>query len=102
MGLLRGLNGAPKRTSMGPLEGPHKKKKVKQYLTRDLRGHEVAPYLGALTGTLRISIGQRAPSAPTLLRKPIGMAFFNIQVLLKNSKIPEFRSNQQSGLTEKL
>jgi hypothetical protein len=39
MGLLRGLNGAPKRTSMGPLEGPHKREKVKQYLTRELRGH---------------------------------------------------------------
>jgi hypothetical protein len=28
---------------MGPLEGG----KVKQYLTRDLRGHEVGPYLVA-------------------------------------------------------
>jgi hypothetical protein len=28
---------------MGPLEGPHKREKVKQYLTRDLRG----PYLVA-------------------------------------------------------
>jgi hypothetical protein len=45
MGLLRGLNGAPRRTSMGPLQGPHKREKVKQYLTRDLRGHEVGPYL---------------------------------------------------------
>jgi hypothetical protein len=60
---------------MGPLEGPHKREKVKQYLTRDLRGHEVGLYLvarssgksalmgplegpmGALTGTLRVSIG---------------------------------------------
>jgi hypothetical protein len=25
---------------MGFLEGPHKREKVKQYLTRDLRGHE--------------------------------------------------------------
>jgi hypothetical protein len=74
MGLLRGPNGAPRRTSMGPLEGPHKREKAKQYLTRDLRGHEVGPYLvargsgksalmgplkgpmGALTGTLRVSI----------------------------------------------
>jgi hypothetical protein len=29
------------------------------------------------------------------------MAFFNIQVLLKSSEIPEFRNNQQSGFTEK-
>jgi hypothetical protein len=75
MGLLRGLNGTPRRTSLGPLEGPHKREKVKQYLTRDLREHEVGPYLiarrsgksalmgplegpmGALTGTLRVSIG---------------------------------------------
>jgi hypothetical protein len=42
MGLLRRLNGAP-RTSMGRLEGPHKREKVKRYLTRDLRRHEVAP-----------------------------------------------------------
>jgi hypothetical protein len=44
MGLLRGLNGDLRRTSMGPLEGPHKREKVKQYLTRDLRGHEGGPY----------------------------------------------------------
>jgi hypothetical protein len=37
----------------------------------------------------------------TLFRKPIGMAFSNIQVLLKSSEIPEFRNNQQSGFTEK-
>jgi hypothetical protein len=44
---------------MGPLEGPHKKEKVKQYLTRHLRAHEVGPYLlarragkSALMGTL--------------------------------------------------
>jgi hypothetical protein len=43
MGLLRGLNGAPRRTSMGPLEGPHKREKVKQYLTRDLRGMKWGP-----------------------------------------------------------
>jgi hypothetical protein len=30
---------------MGPLEGPQKREKVKQYLTRDFRGHEVGPYL---------------------------------------------------------
>jgi hypothetical protein len=60
---------------MGLLEGPHKREKVKQYVTRDLKGHEVGPYLvarrsvksavmgplkgpmGALTGTLRVSIG---------------------------------------------
>jgi hypothetical protein len=35
---------------MGPLEGPHKREKVKQYLTRDLRGHEVGPYLVAKLG----------------------------------------------------
>jgi hypothetical protein len=29
---------------MGPLEGPHKREKIKQYLTRDFRGHEVGPY----------------------------------------------------------
>jgi hypothetical protein len=75
MGLLRGLNRAPRRFSMGPLEGPHKREKVKEYLTRELRGHEVGPYLvarrsgkgvlmgplegpmGALTGILRVSIG---------------------------------------------
>jgi hypothetical protein len=32
---------------MGTLEGPHKREKVKQYLTRDLREHEVGPYLVA-------------------------------------------------------
>jgi hypothetical protein len=47
MGLLRGLNGAHRKTSMGPLEGPHKREKVKQYLTSDLRGHEVGPSLVA-------------------------------------------------------
>jgi hypothetical protein len=64
MGLLRGLNGAPRRTSMGPLEGPHKREKVKQYLTRDLRGHEMGPYLvarrsgkSALMGPLEGPIG---------------------------------------------
>jgi hypothetical protein len=50
--------------------GPHKREKVKQYLTRNLRGHKVGPYLlagdlkmgpleghmGALTGTLRVFI----------------------------------------------
>jgi hypothetical protein len=77
---------------MGPLEGPHKREKVKQYLTRELRGHEVGPYLvarrsgknalmgplegpmAALTGTHRVSIGSllsqahrglsKGPSAP--------------------------------------
>jgi hypothetical protein len=77
MGLLRGLNGAPRRTSIGLLKGPHKRVKVKQYPTIDLvlMGHEVGPYLvgrrsgksalmgplegpmGALTGTLGVSIG---------------------------------------------
>jgi hypothetical protein len=60
---------------MGPLERPYKREKIKQYLTKDLRGHEVGPYLvarrsrksalmgslegplGALTGSLRFSIG---------------------------------------------
>jgi hypothetical protein len=32
---------------MGPLEGAYKSEKVKLYLTRDLRGHEVGPYLVA-------------------------------------------------------
>jgi hypothetical protein len=40
-----GPNGTSRRTSMGPLEGPHKMEEVKQYLTRDIRGHEVGPYL---------------------------------------------------------
>jgi hypothetical protein len=43
MGLLKGLDGAPRRTSMGPLEGPNKREKVKQYLTRDLRGMKWGP-----------------------------------------------------------
>jgi hypothetical protein len=80
MGLLRGLNGAPRRTSMEPLEGPHKREKVKQYLTRELRGDKVGPYLvarrsgksalmrpfelGAVTGTLRVSIGILLGQAP--------------------------------------
>jgi hypothetical protein len=29
----------------------------------------------------------------TLFRKPIGMAFFRSQVLLKSSETPEFRNN---------
>jgi hypothetical protein len=37
----------------------------------------------------------------TLFRKPIEMDFFNIQVLLKSSEVPEFRNNQYSGLNEK-
>jgi hypothetical protein len=64
VGLLRGLNGAPRRTSIGPLEGPHKRETVKKYLTRDLRGYEVGPYLvakrsgkSALMGTLEGPIG---------------------------------------------
>jgi hypothetical protein len=75
MGLLEGA-------SMGPLEGPHKGEKVKLYLTRDLRGHEMGPYLvakrsgksglmgtlkaplRALTGTLRVSIGIPLSQAP--------------------------------------
>jgi hypothetical protein len=32
---------------MGPLEGPYKREEVEQYLTRDLRGLEVGPYLVA-------------------------------------------------------
>jgi hypothetical protein len=52
-GALKGLNGSPRRISMGSLEGPHKREKVKQYLTRDLRGHEVCPYLVALMGPLK-------------------------------------------------
>jgi hypothetical protein len=49
---------------MGPLEGPHKREKVKQYLTRDLRGQEVGTYLvarrarkSALMGPLEGQIG---------------------------------------------
>jgi hypothetical protein len=49
---------------MGPLEGPRKREKVKQYLTRDLKGHEVGPYLfarrtgkSALLGPLEGPIG---------------------------------------------
>jgi hypothetical protein len=49
---------------MGPQEGLHKREKVKQYLTRDLRGHEVGPYLiarksgkSALMGPLEGPIG---------------------------------------------
>jgi hypothetical protein len=80
---------------MGPLEGPHKREKVKQYLTRDFRGHKVGPYLvsrravkSALLGPLESPIGdlnrnpkgvhwgssypacQKAPSAP--LGAPMG------------------------------
>jgi hypothetical protein len=66
---------------MGPLEGPQKGEKVKQYLTRDLRGHEVGHYLvarrsgksalmGPLEGpigglnSLRVSIGIPLSQAP--------------------------------------
>jgi hypothetical protein len=49
---------------MGPLEGCHKREKVKQYLTRNLRWHEVGSHLGALTGTLRVSIGIPLSQAP--------------------------------------
>jgi hypothetical protein len=49
---------------MGPLEGPHKSEKVKLYLTKDFRGHEVEPYLvarrarkSALMGPLKGPIG---------------------------------------------
>jgi hypothetical protein len=56
---------------------------------------------------MRIPVGQlnatemKKMAQDTLFRKPIGMAFFNIQVLLKSSEIPGFRTNQQSGFTEK-
>jgi hypothetical protein len=49
---------------MGTLEEPHKREKLRQYLTRDLRGHEVGPYLvarrsgkSALMGLLKGPIG---------------------------------------------
>jgi hypothetical protein len=49
---------------MGPLEGSHKREKVKQYLIKDLRGHEVGSYLvarragkSALMGPLESPIG---------------------------------------------
>jgi hypothetical protein len=42
-GAFKGPQCVLRRTSMGP----HKREKVKQYLTRDLRGHEVGPYLVA-------------------------------------------------------
>jgi hypothetical protein len=49
---------------MGPLEGSHKREKVKQYLIKDLRGHEVGSYLvarragkSALMGPLEGPIG---------------------------------------------
>jgi hypothetical protein len=49
---------------MGPLERPHKRKKVKKYLTRDLKGHEVGTYLVAR------SAGKIALMGP--LEGPIG------------------------------
>jgi hypothetical protein len=63
-GASKGPQWAPGRTSMGTLEGPHEREKVKQYLTRDLRGHEVGPNLvarrsrkSALMGPLKGPIG---------------------------------------------
>jgi hypothetical protein len=41
MGILKGLNRTHRRTSMGPLEGPHKREKVKQYPTRDFTVSEI-------------------------------------------------------------
>jgi hypothetical protein len=81
MGPLRGLNGAPRSASMGPLGGLHKKEKVKLNLARDT---EVGPYLvsrtarksaqlGALTGPLRVSIG-----SPRGLFKNIRQGFCNL------------------------
>jgi hypothetical protein len=59
-----------KRTSIGPLEGPHKSEKVKQYLTRDLRGHEVGPYLVARKSAL---MGPLEGLIASLNRDPKGL-----------------------------
>jgi hypothetical protein len=73
MGLLRGLNGAPRRTSMGPLEGPHKREEVKQYLTRDLSGHEVGPYLVARRSEKSALMGPLEGPNGDLNRDPKGL-----------------------------
>jgi hypothetical protein len=58
---------------MGPPEGPHKREKVKQYLIRDLKGHEVGPYLVARRAEKRALMEPLEGSIGGLNRDPKGV-----------------------------
>jgi hypothetical protein len=58
---------------MGPLEGPYKSEKVKLYLTRGLRGHEVGPYLVARRAGKRALMGPLKGPIGSLNRNPKGL-----------------------------
>jgi hypothetical protein len=57
---------------MGTLEGPHKRETVKQYLTRDLRGHEVGLYLVARRAGTSALMGPLGGPIRGLNRDPKG------------------------------
>jgi hypothetical protein len=58
-GASQGLEWGPEDFNGAHRRAPQRKT-VKQYLTKNHRGHEVGPYLGALTGTFGILLS-RAP-----------------------------------------
>jgi hypothetical protein len=58
---------------MGPLEGPHKSEKVKLYLIKDLRGHEVGPYLVARRAGKSALMGPLEGPIGVLNRDPKGL-----------------------------
>jgi hypothetical protein len=58
---------------MGPLKGPNKREKVKQYLTRDLRGHEVGPYLVARRAGKSALMGALEGPIWDLNKDPMGL-----------------------------
>jgi hypothetical protein len=66
-------DGAPRRTSMGFLQGPHKREKVKQYLTRDFRGYEVGPYLAARRSGKNAYMGPLEGPIGGVTRDPKGL-----------------------------
>jgi hypothetical protein len=58
---------------MGPLEGPHKREKVKQYLIRNLRAHEVGPYLVVRRARKSVLMGPLEGLIGGLNRDPKGV-----------------------------
>jgi hypothetical protein len=62
---------------MALLEGPHKREKVKQYLTTDLRGHQVGPYLVARRAGLNALMGPLEGPIGGPNRDPKGLHLHN-------------------------
>jgi hypothetical protein len=58
---------------MGPLEGLHKREKVKQYLNRDPKGHEVGTYLVASRAGKSALMGPLEGPTGGLNRDPKGV-----------------------------